>query len=122
VPTDVFDYGSELDKYGRYGDKRFSLDYAIPALPGRFDVSPGPCFGDAPLALPLPGADDDLFSPGTICLNGDHSPTYEKAISQEVEKTIEDARFIAQHVRNKDKFENVSISFLLKVVVSNIRG
>lgn len=26
-----------------------------------------------------------------------------------MEKTIEDAKFIAQHVKNKDKFENVSI-------------
>lgn len=107
ILTDVFDFPSDLEKYPRYG-KRFSLDYAIPALPPRFDVAPGPCFGDPPLPLPLPGADDDLFSPGTVCLNGDQSPTYEKSMSQEIEKTIEDARFIAQHVRNKDKFENVS--------------
>lgn len=50
--------------------------------------------------LDLPAAGDDLFA-------GDVSPTFDKPLS--LEKTIEDARFIAQHVKNKDKFENVSI-------------
>lgn len=69
-----------------------------------------PCFGEPPLPLPLPCADDDLFSPGcvaAICPGGDISPTFEKPIT--MEKTVEDAKFIAQHVKNKDKFENVSI-------------
>lgn len=105
----VFDVPAEIDKYVKYAGKRFSADYAIPALPPRFHVPSGPCFGDPPLSLPLPGADDDLFSPGEVCLNGDQSPTFEKSMTQEFEKTIEDARFIAQHVKNKDKFENVSI-------------
>lgn len=86
-----------------YSGKRLSGDFeSIPALPAsRFD--PVPCFGEPP--LPLPSADDDLFSPG-ICHPGDVSPTFEKPLT--MEKTIEDARFIAQHVKNKDKFENVS--------------
>ena len=66
-----------------------------------------------PQPLPLPGPDDDLFSAGcggTICggicgVPGDVSPAF-----RDMDKTVEDARFIAQHVRNKDKFENVSRS------------
>ncbi|XP_023721510.1 acetylcholine receptor subunit alpha-like 1 [Cryptotermes secundus] len=117
VLTGVFDVPSDMDKYMSYGGKRYSADYAIPALPpSRFEMAAsgdGPCFGDPP--LPLPGADDDLFSPGIGCVAGaaaavcgahDQSPTFDKP-SHEMEKTIEDARFIAQHVRNKDKFENV---------------
>lgn len=93
--------------------------------PSRFDVAAsggvGPCFGEPPLpALPLPGGDDELFSPTS---NGDlspssivggvgherYSPTFDKPIMREVEKTIEGTRFVAQHMRNKDKFESVSI-------------
>ncbi|KAK6631321.1 Acetylcholine receptor subunit alpha-like 1 [Polyplax serrata] len=107
ILTGVFDVPAEIDKYVRYAGKRFSADYSIPALPARFHVPSGPCFGDAPLSLPLPGTDDDLFSPGDMGLNADQSPTYDKSTTQEIEKTIEDARFIAQHVRNKDKFENI---------------
>ncbi|KOC67808.1 Acetylcholine receptor subunit alpha-like 1 [Habropoda laboriosa] len=36
------------------------------------------------------------------------SPTFEKPLVREIEKTIDDARFIAQHAKNKDKFESVS--------------
>lgn len=90
------------------------------ALPSRFDVAAsggvGPCFGEPPLpALPLPGGDDDLFSPsgnGDIsptCCPADISPTFDKPYMREMEKTIEGSRFIAQHVKNKDKFESVSI-------------
>lgn len=84
------------------------------------------CFGDPPLpsSLPLPGADDDLFSPSG--LNGDISPgccpaaaaavdlspTFERPYAREMEKTIEGSRFIAQHVKNKDKFESVSTELL----------
>lgn len=121
VLTGVFDVPSDMEKYLPYGGKRFSADYDIPALPpSRFEMAApgdGPCFGEPP--LPLPGADDDLFGPGTGCVAGaagvcgahDRSPTFDKP-SHEMEKTIEDARFIAQHVRNKDKFENVSKTFL----------
>nr|WUR05311.1 nicotinic acetylcholine receptor alpha 1 [Orius laevigatus] len=99
VVTGVFEVPPQIDNY--IGFKRLSGDFNIPALPAsRFD--PVPCYGEPP--LPLPSADDDLFSPG-ICHADDVSPTFEKPLS--LEKTIEDARFIAQHVKNKDKFENV---------------
>lgn len=96
--------------------------------PSRFDVAAsggvGPCFGEPPLpALPLPGGDDELFSPtsngdlspsccvvGGMGSGGDGlSPTFDKPIMREMEKTIEGTRFVAQHMRNKDKFESVSI-------------
>lgn len=76
----------------------------------------GPCFGEPPLpALPLPGGDDELFSPTngdlspSCCVVDGISPTFEKPTLREVEKTIEGTRFVAQHMRNKDKFESVSI-------------
>lgn len=89
--------------------------------PSRFDVAAsggvGPCFGEPPLpAHPLQGGDDELFSPnGELSLSGcvgnddDFSPTFEKPTMREVEKTIEGTRFVAQHMRNKDKFESVSM-------------
>lgn len=96
--------------------------------PSRFDVAAsggvGPCFGEPPLpALPLPGGDDELFSPTSngdlspsCCVVGGMgsgggdglSPTFDKPIMREMEKTIEGTRFVAQHMRNKDKFESVS--------------
>lgn len=176
VLTDVFHGPGDVDKFASYGEKRFSGDYGVPgerdarALasrcqidsnhpnlravlpPSRFDVAAsggvGPCFGEPPLpALPLPGGDDELFSPsaiadgnnhlqahhlhlqhhqhdlqmgGAVCCAGadgaDISPTYDKApYMREMEKTIEGSRFCAQHVKNKDKFESVSIR---KYVVS----
>nr|CAD7423812.1 unnamed protein product [Timema monikensis] len=117
VLTGVFDVPSDIDKYVAYGGKRFSADYEIPALPpSRFDVAAaggvGPCFREPlPIPLPLPGGDDELFSPGgcvsgLVCGVHDISPPFEKP-SQEMEKTVDDARFIAQHAKNKDRFENV---------------
>lgn len=91
-------------------------------MPSRFDVAAsggvGPCFGEPPLpALPLPGGDDELFSPTgngdlspSCCAVDGISPTFEKPTLREVEKTIEGTRFVAQHMRNKDKFESVSIN------------
>nr|AWX65626.1 nicotinic acetylcholine receptor alpha 1 subunit [Laodelphax striatellus] len=125
--TGVFDVPAEIDKYlGGYGtSKRFSADYDIPALPpSRYDsggptTTMVPCFGgvggaDTPLPLhpplPLPSADDDLFSAGAgaaICPVAAESPTFEHHEPISMEKTIKDAKFIAQHVRSKDKFENV---------------
>lgn len=90
-------------------------------MPSRFDVAAsggvGPCFGEPPLpALPLQGGDDELFSPTgngdlspSCCVVEGISPTFDKPILREVEKTIEGTRFVAQHMRNKDKFESVSI-------------
>ncbi|XP_008477631.1 acetylcholine receptor subunit alpha-like 1 [Diaphorina citri] len=59
-----------------------------------------------------------MFSPTSMCPptqdGTDVSPTFDNQMilmprrqTREIEKTIEDSRFIAQHVRNKDKFENV---------------
>lgn len=69
--------------------------------------------GMPPSPPPPPGGDDELFSPspGSPCrldLDAD-SPSLEKPYVREMEKTIEGSRFIAQHLRNKDKFDNVSI-------------
>lgn len=95
--------------------------FALLVMPSRFDVAAsggvGPCFGEPPLpALPLPGGDDELFSPTgngdlspSCCVVEGISPTFDKPILREVEKTIEGTRFVAQHMRNKDKFESVSI-------------
>lgn len=89
-------------------------------MPSRFDVAAsggvGPCFGEPPLpALPLPGGDDELYSPNgngelspSCCVVDGVSPTFEKPTLREIEKTIEGTRFVAQHMRNKDKFESVS--------------
>lgn len=89
--------------------------------PSRFDVAAsggvGPCFGEPPLpALPLPGGDDELFSTAggngdlsPTCCMAEISPTFEKPYMREMEKTIEGTRFVAQHMKNKDKFESVSI-------------
>ncbi|XP_066584851.1 acetylcholine receptor subunit alpha-like 1 [Prorops nasuta] len=128
IITDVF-HVQETDKYDPYCGKRFSGEYevppagltglpshaALPRFPGPVGptgpVGPvGPCFGiDEPLpSLPLPGADDDLFGPTSPgYAHEDVSPTFEKPMVREIEKTIDDARFIAQHAKNKDKFESV---------------
>ncbi|XP_034184538.1 nicotinic acetylcholine receptor alpha1 isoform X2 [Osmia lignaria lignaria] len=67
-----------------------------------------PCFEEPLPSLPLPGADDDLFGPASPAyVHEDVSPTFEKPLVREIEKTIDDARFIAQHAKNKDKFESV---------------
>uniref|UniRef100_A0A336MI73 CSON015083 protein n=1 Tax=Culicoides sonorensis TaxID=179676 RepID=A0A336MI73_CULSO len=123
--VNVFQVPPDVDKYGFCGN-RYSTDYDIPALPSRFDIAPSggvhPNFcSDSPLpALPISSGDDDLFSPPghhngdlspTDCC-GDISPTFEKPILRDYEKTIEASRFVAQHVKNKDKFENVSYLIL----------
>lgn len=71
--------------------------------------------GMPPSPPPPPGGDDELFSPppGSPCHLDldDSSPSLEKPYVREMEKTIEGSRFIAQHVKNKDKFESVSVTF-----------
>lgn len=118
--TDVF-HVQETDKYDTYYGNRFSGEYEIPAhgLPPsatRYDLGAvatvgtvAPCFEEPLPSLPLPGADDDLFGPASPAyVHEDVSPTFEKPLVREIEKTVDDARFIAQHAKNKDKFESVS--------------
>lgn len=74
----------------------------------------GSCFGEPPFPLPLSGGDEELYSPASCRTNtfdgtSDISPSFDKMDIHDMEKTIADSRFIAQHVRNKDSFENVSI-------------
>lgn len=96
-----------------------SFDLGFP--PSRFEAPPGSggggfgsCFAEPlpPFPLPLSGGDEDLYSPascrtGTFDGTSDASPSFEKMDLHDMEKTIADSRFIAQHVRNKDSFENV---------------
>lgn len=127
ILTDVF-HVPETDKYDTYYGKRFSGEYEVPphGLPPpatRYDLAAvstvgtvAPCFEEPLPSLPLPGADDDLFGPASPgYAHEDVSPTFEKPLVREVEKTIDDARFIAQHARNKDKFESVSIILALLI-------
>ncbi|XP_025990139.1 acetylcholine receptor subunit alpha-like 1 isoform X1 [Solenopsis invicta] len=119
ILTDVF-HVPETDKYDTYYGKRFSGEYEVPphGLPPpatRYDLTAvgtvgtvAPCFEEPLPSLPLPGADDDLFGPASPgYAHEDVSPTFEKPLVREIEKTIDDARFIAQHAKNKDKFESV---------------
>lgn len=69
--------------------------------------------GLPPSPPPPPGGDAELFSPPPespcrLDLD-DGSASLEKPYVREMEKTIEGSRFIAQHVKNKDKFESVSV-------------
>ncbi|XP_028168015.1 acetylcholine receptor subunit alpha-like 1 [Ostrinia nubilalis] len=93
VITDVFG-GDDMDgKFKEWGCE----EYELPGMP--------------PSPPPPPGGDDELFSPppGSPCRLDldDGSPSLEKPYVREMEKTIEGSRFIAQHVKNKDKFESV---------------
>lgn len=106
-----------MDKFKTYDKNSFGDSFEISmGPPSRFDVAAsggiGPCFGEPPFpSLPLSGGDEELYSPScrtTIDGNSEPSPTFEKLMVNEIEKTIEDSRFIAQHVKNKDSFENVS--------------
>lgn len=85
--------------------KKSLFSLALP--PSRFGEPPLPA-----LPLPLSSGDEELFSPGINDLSpnccGDVSPTFEKPTYREMEKTMEASRFVAQHVKNKDKFESVS--------------
>lgn len=102
-----------------------SFDSFEIGLPSRFDVAAsggiGPCFGDPHFAsVPLPGGDEELYSPASCRTNtldgtSDASPSFEKIGTHDMEKAIQDSRFIAQHVKNKDSFENVS--FIANVIL-----
>ncbi|XP_043287466.1 acetylcholine receptor subunit alpha-like 1 [Venturia canescens] len=123
ILTDVF-HVQETDKYDPYcGDYEINALTDMPGIPGipgmpglpvitdnRYEApgSVAPRFEEPLPALPLPGADDDLFGPSSPgYVHEDVSPTFEKPLVREIEKTIDDARFIAQHAKNKDKFESV---------------
>lgn len=119
ILSDVFET-SETDKFDPYCDKRFNTDYEVPDLPPtRFGVSAvGPVFDEPLPSLPLPGTEDDLFGPSSPgYAHEDISPTFEKPLVRELEKTVEDARFIAQHAKNKDKFESVSLFILFFFII-----
>lgn len=114
ILTDVF-HVPETDKYEPYYGTRFSGEYELPPQPPppatRCEFGAvAPRFEEPLPSLPLPGADDDLFGPASpgYGAHEDISPTFEKPLVRQIEKTIEDARFIAQHAKNKDKFESVS--------------
>lgn len=87
--------------------KRFIRIFSTALPPSRFGEPPLPA-----LPLPLSSGDEELFSPGMNDMSpnccGDVSPTFEKPTYREMEKTMEASRFVAQHVKNKDKFESVS--------------
>ncbi|KAJ8979143.1 hypothetical protein NQ317_016763, partial [Molorchus minor] len=92
-----------------------SFDLGLPSP--RFEVPPpsglGSCFGEPPFPMPLSGGDDELYSPASCRTNtfdgtSDTSPSFDKLDLHDMEKTIADSKFIAQHVRNKDSFENVA--------------
>lgn len=121
ILTDLF-HVQETDEYDTYCRKRFE---EVPGLPPSVAIGPvGPCYDDPLPALPLPGAEDDLFGPSSPgYVHEDVSPTFEKPLLREVEKTVDDARFIAQHAKNKDKFENVSNStfFLRRKIIEKLR-
>lgn len=92
---------------------KLSLCIVAALPPSRFGEPPLPA-----LPLPLSSGDEELFSPGINDMSpnccGDVSPTFEKPNYREMEKTMEASRFVAQHVKNKDKFESVSNTDLNK--------
>ncbi|KAF4519435.1 hypothetical protein B566_EDAN008662 [Ephemera danica] len=100
----------DMDKFGVYQKRYSPTEYDIAGAlryDGPFETSGLPPL-PPPLLLPAGSAisagDDDICGGAG---GGDLSPSIEKCIAQEIEKAITDARFIAQHVKNKDKFENV---------------
>lgn len=113
----VFLSGS--DKFKAYDNNSFGGSFDLGIIPpSRFDVAAaggmGPCFGEPPFpVLPLSGGDEELYSPqvcrtATMDSANDPSPVFQKIGIHDSEKTCADARFIAQHSKNKDAYENVS--------------
>jgi len=84
--------------------------------PAEYDIAGGLRYEGVPFdAAGLPGLPSPLMLPASpneddVCRD-DLSPSIDRCLAQEIEKAITDARFIAQHVKNKDKFENVSPTF-----------
>ncbi|XP_058792854.1 acetylcholine receptor subunit alpha-like 1 isoform X2 [Phymastichus coffea] len=136
ILTDVFHMPTEaVDKYGDYCGKRYS-EYELPTLPTlpslpahhrhhhrhhhhqhgsplRLEFAVPVDEPLSPPRLALPGCEDDMFLPPnaspTYVGHDDlaSSPTFDRPLVREIERTMEDARFIAQHARNKDKYEGV---------------
>ncbi|XP_066251349.1 acetylcholine receptor subunit alpha-like 1 [Euwallacea similis] len=103
------------DQFKMYDKTTFeSFDLSLASK--RFDIPPpgfGSCFGEPPFPLPLTGGDEELYSPAS-CRTGafdppsDISPAFDKIDGHDMEKTVADSKFIAQHMKNKDSFENVA--------------
>ncbi|KAK9874782.1 hypothetical protein WA026_005587 [Henosepilachna vigintioctopunctata] len=100
-----------LDRSKSY-DK--SYDFELGMVPSRYDVGApdmGSCFGEVHYPVVLSGGDEDLYSPESCRTNifsgNDDSPSFDKIELYDMDKTINDSRFISQHVKNKDAFENV---------------
>lgn len=119
VFSQIIFLSSGSDKFKAYDNNSFGGSFDLGIIPpSRFDVAAaggmGPCFGEPPFpVLPLSGGDEELYSPQvcrTSALDGvnDPSPVFQKMGIYDSEKTIADARFIAQHSKNKDAYENVS--------------
>lgn len=84
--------------------------------PGEYDIAGGLRYEGVPFdAAGLPPLPSPLMLPASPneddACRDDLSPSIDRCLAQEIEKAITDARFIAQHVKNKDKFENVSQTF-----------
>ncbi|XP_045467869.1 acetylcholine receptor subunit alpha-like 1 [Harmonia axyridis] len=103
-----------MDRCKSYDKALDSYDLAM--HPSRYDMEVASrmatCFREVPYpSVPLSGGDEDLYSPASCRTNifsaSDDSPCFDKVELHDMDKTINDSRFIAQHVKNKDAFENV---------------
>lgn len=123
ILTGVFEIPNNLDGFAHYhASKPFpdnNIDYSIPTLglpAPRYDTSMStstvlPSLDEAQFNGDC-GLDDEYNSNGALASNNlsDGSPVFEAERVRSLEKTIEDAKFIAQHVKNKNRFDEVSLS------------
>lgn len=74
----------------------------LPRLPGMHTGENERLFGlhCGPIMVGAGGVHDDLQVSPSAC--------YDRPINREIERSMEDARFIAQHAKNEDKFGSVS--------------